>query len=715
MELIALYLILCVSALGSQLEIIRASGEAIDDEQNSEWEYEPRIWSVGGEETADQSQDSTNANHDELSDNYEEEVDDVGPELAQENPRTRHYYLERPEMGASTKQQDWSKCSQFRADTREAVVCDKNRCDKLTIEWPKFDNQLTVISSTRHGMRFHKTDYAFAASAKRNRDGLFGANERVKFDLLELFKPSTSTTTTTTTAKPANATEAPSTEAETATTDSEPVEVTTTTTTVTDNQQPATVNASTSNAFNMTQLVTTFRVSTSRRRQSILGFGGALSDSTCRNIKSLSAKMSKSLMEDYFGDRGIRYSLVRMSIGSSDFSASKYTNNDLEPAARGNETQFGARDGTKDDVEMNNFRLVDEDYDYKLPVARQAIATSRQEVKFFASLWSPPSWMKDNNDIVHGSLKGDIYGPYYKALAELMIKWLEAYRNNGIDFWGLTGLNEPVTGAKPFIHHNSLEISKEDYVTFIKLYLGPMLRRRGFASTQLMALDDNKGYAPFWVKSVLEDKEAAKYVAGVAFHWYMNDEYENLNFISKRHPDKFILATEACNGFLPFQVHALPGNWDRGVAYMLDIIKMLQKNSVGWVDWNMALNTVGGPSWVGNYLDAPVIVNAERDEYYKSPMFYAIGHFSAFVAPNSTRLDHRLANARFDYPLDAVAFLTADQEHVAIVALNANKHPVPFKIVVDRQLVRVVTLRADSYNTILFRWKSRKATKSQLN
>ena len=41
----------------------------------------------------------------------------------------------------------------------------------------------------------------------------------------------------------------------------------------------------------------------------------------------------------------------------------------------------------------------------------------------------------------------------------------------------------------------------------------------------------------------------------------------------------------------------------------------------------MILDMQGGPNWVGNFVDAPIIVNADADEFYKNPMFYHMGHF----------------------------------------------------------------------------------------
>ena len=59
----------------------------------------------------------------------------------------------------------------------------------------------------------------------------------------------------------------------------------------------------------------------------------------------------------------------------------------------------------------------------------------------------------------------------------------------------------------------------------------------------------------------------------------------------------------------------------------------------GWVDWNLVLDEGGGPNWAGNYVDAPIIVNNTVDEFYKQPMFYAMGHFSKYIPEDSVRID----------------------------------------------------------------------------
>lgn len=721
----------------ASIETVTPTTESTDDNDETfvTWEYEPRIWSpdeLDSDSTMEFQEDSDQSKEDEA----------TGGEAtvnSNENIRKQSNFLSQniqPKQRLTSRAED--DCTQFRLDTREAVVCDKKRCDKFDFEWPTYDDQIAWIQTTKHGMRFHRADLAFAPKVRRvsftKEHAKVSERGKVPFEeIINFFKPKPSTTTTTTTSTtkaPASSTTTATTTATPTTTTSAPSSSTPGATTSEPPPQPTSEQSDepttdpiipvqpttarpirdiidNSQDSNTTQLVTTFRLDTGRRMQKMIGFGGALTDSTCRNIKSLSPQMGRSLMDDYYSERGLKYNIVRMTIGSSDFSTSPYTNNDLNSQkyfANNSITRMMAMGDELGDVEMKNFHLTEEDYEFKLPVARQAIATSKQELKFLASMWSPPVWMKENGHIIHGRLKGDVYGPYYKGLAELIVRWLEAYRKSGIDFWGTTGLNEPITGKMPFIQHNSLEISRDDYVTFFKLYLGPMLRQRGFGAIKIIMHDDNKGFVPNWVNAMLGDPEAAKYISGIGIHWYMNDDYENLDFLPKKFPDKFILSTEACNGFLGFQTHVLPGNWDRGVAYMIDMIKIIQRNAAGWVDWNMALDLSGGPSWAKNFIDSAVIVNARRDEYYKSPTFYAMGHFSKFVEPNSVRLDYRIANARYDYPLEAVAFLTP-KNYIVIVAMNSNRHQVPFKVIVDRQVVRIVNLRAESFNTLVFKWK----------
>lgn len=54
----------------------------------------------------------------------------------------------------------------------------------------------------------------------------------------------------------------------------------------------------------------------------------------------------------------------------------------------------------------------------------------------------------------------------------------------------------------------------------------------------------------------------------------------------------------------------------------------------GWTDWNLALDLEGGPNWVKNYVDSPIIVDSNEGIFYKQPMFYHMGHFRWVGAHN---------------------------------------------------------------------------------
>ncbi|KAF8357322.1 hypothetical protein PRIPAC_92317, partial [Pristionchus pacificus] len=77
------------------------------------------------------------------------------------------------------------------------------------------------------------------------------------------------------------------------------------------------------------------------------------------------------------------------------------------------------------------------------------------------------------------------------------------------------------------------------------------------------------------------------------------------------------------------------GFFFRAERYAHSIIEDLDNWVAGWVDWNMALDTQGGFTWAGNYVDAPIVVDGE--EFYKQPMYYAMAHFSKFLKPGSRR------------------------------------------------------------------------------
>lgn len=64
----------------------------------------------------------------------------------------------------------------------------------------------------------------------------------------------------------------------------------------------------------------------------------------------------------------------------------------------------------------------------------------------------------------------------------------------------------------------------------------------------------------------------------------------------------------------------------------------MNHDSIGWIDWNLALDLSGGPCYIDNKLDAPIIVNATAGEFYKQPTYYVLSHFSKYIPRGSVRI-----------------------------------------------------------------------------
>ena len=395
---------------------------------------------------------------------------------------------------------------------------------------------------------------------------------------------------------------------------------------------------------------TNFSVIGNKTYQEIIGFGGAFTDAATINIKSLSSRTQQNLINSYFSSSGIEYNMGRIPMASCDFSKRIYSYDDHE-----------------DDIDLKYFSLVDEDLHFKIPVIKAAKSVSKRNISLFGSPWSSPSWMKTNNNMTgQGTIKGHPGGVYHKSWAKYFVKFLQEYQKQGLDIWGLTTQNEPSDGMIPDFPYQCLGWTPQLQHDFIAKDLGPALADAGFGHVKLMILDDQRVFLPYWAEAVLKNTSAAKFVAGIAIHWYddlwvppavLDETYRQFG------ENYFMLNTEACwQDLVDRNKSVLLGNWNRAERYFRDIMQDLRYKFSGWVDWNLALDMSGGPNWENNFADSPIIVNPDKDEFYKQPMFYVMGHFSKFVVPGSKMV--QVLNQTDG--IDMLAFLRPDNSVAAI-------------------------------------------------
>ena len=381
--------------------------------------------------------------------------------------------------------------------------------------------------------------------------------------------------------------------------------------------------------------------------QTLVGIGGALTDAAADTWGKLPEAKRAELVRDYYDpEAGIGYTLGRTNIHSCDFSSSSYTY---------------VADG---DTELKSFSVA-HDEQFRIPLIKAALAASHGSLTLFASPWSPPAWMKSNHDMLRG---GKLLPQFADTWARYVAAFVKAYAKEGVPIWGVTVQNEPLAVQK----WESCVFSGEDERDYVRDHLGPVFASSGLSNVKIIVWDHNRTWMYERARVVLEDPEAAKYVWGVGFHWYVEDGYENTRLVKQAFPQTHLLFTEGCN--YPYEREKL-GEWHWGENYGKAMINDFNDGAEGWTDWNILLDEQGGPNHVGNYCYAPVHADTKTGELMFMNSYYYIGHFSKFIRPAAKRI---VSSSTTDL-LATTAFQNADGS-IAVVVMNDSEKPKDFKL-----------------------------------
>ncbi|HVU56405.1 MAG TPA: glycoside hydrolase family 30 protein [Puia sp.] len=388
--------------------------------------------------------------------------------------------------------------------------------------------------------------------------------------------------------------------------------------------------------------------------QTIIGIGGALTDASAETFAKIPKAQQEELLRAYYDPQsGIGYTLARTNIQSCDFSSGSYSY---------------VKDNDKD---LTSFSVA-HDEQYRIPFIKQAIASAGGHLRLFVSPWSPPGWMKDNNDVLHGGhLKQQEYG---RSWANFYVKFIKTYEAKGIPVWGLSVQNEPMAKQT----WESCIYTAEEERDFIKNYLGPVLESSGLGDKKLIAWDHNRDLLYQRASAILEDPAAAKYVWGIGFHWYETwtggpMQFENLKLVNSAFPNTNLLFTEGCKE--KFNFDSL-GSWSLGEKYGYSMVNDFNNGCVGWTDWNILLDEKGGPNHVGNFCFAPVHADTRTGKLIYTNAYYYIGHFSKFIHPGARRIAASSNRAQ----LQTSAFANTDGS-IAVIVLNTTDEKLPYRVI----------------------------------
>jgi glucosylceramidase len=433
--------------------------------------------------------------------------------------------------------------------------------------------------------------------------------------------------------------------------------------------------------------------------QTITGFGGSFTESSAYLLNKLSAESRKKIMDAYFSEEGANYSLARTHINSCDFSLRQYA--------------YAMVDGDKDLV---HFSIEEDKKNNLIPMILEAKSISKDGFKIIASPWTAPPWMKDNKKWVGGKLLPE----YHDTWALYFCKYVDAYKKEGIDIWGLTVENEPLGNGNNW---ESMHYSPVEMTDFVQNHLGPALEANGKVDVKILGYDQNRGDLKEWVDVMYKDENTSKYFAGTAIHWYESTYEvfpEALQYAHKKAPNKYLIQTEACvDSEIPhwnddawyWKEEATDWGWDWAnekdrylhpkyapvYRYATDIIGCLNNWVDGWVDWNMVLDRQGGPNWFKNWCTAPVIVDPEKDEIYFTPLYFTMVHFSKFLRPGAVKIGCTINSNDL-----LVTAVRNPDGTIAVVVFNptTEKHNLEIKL---NNKIKVISISSKALQTIIIR------------
>jgi len=377
--------------------------------------------------------------------------------------------------------------------------------------------------------------------------------------------------------------------------------------------------------------------------QTVLGIGGALTDAAAETFAKLPEDKQTELLESYYDPViGIGYTLARTNMNSCDFSSESYTY--IEEG----------------DSSLKSFNI-SHDKRFKIPLIKRAIEATGGKLTLFASPWSPPAFMKSNNNMLHG---GKLKPEYYRPWARYYAMFIKSYENEGIPVWGTTIQNEPMATQI----WESCIYSSEEERDFLKNYLGPVMEKEGLKDKKIIVWDHNRDLIVQRAETIFDDPIATGYAWGTGFHWYEDwsggeKMYANVGLVHELYPEKNLLFTEGTPAsFNPYRY----GSWRLGEKYGESMIRDFNNWTVGWTDWNILLDESGGPNHVGNFCFAPIHADTGTGELIFTNSYYYIGHFSKYIRPGAKRIlcspsRSQLLAAGFRNPDGSVAVIVMNE------------------------------------------------------
>jgi glucosylceramidase len=392
------------------------------------------------------------------------------------------------------------------------------------------------------------------------------------------------------------------------------------------------------------------QINLQKQFQNIDGFGYTLTGGSAQLIQALPADKRNPLLIQLFGpgENNLGISVLRIAVGASDLDGTVFSYDDVPL-------------GQKDE-KLASFSLKPSEKDL-IPLM-QAIKKINPSIKFMATPWSPPAWMKDNQSSKGGSLLPQFYSVY----AQYLVTYLKSMEALGLTMDYLTPQNEPLhPGNNP-----SLLMLASQQNEFIKNHLGPAFQKAGL-KTKIIVYDHNCD-KPEYPLEILNDPITRQYVAGSAFHLY-NGDISALGIVRKAHPDKDVYFTEQWTG----AKGDFAGDFNWHIKNVI-IGSLLQDAKVA-LEWNLANDAQWGPHTPGGCTECKGALTILDDgNIIRNQAFYIIAQASKFIPTGSVRVDL----SAMPKGINGVAAIRPDKQ-IAVLLQNETNQAIKTSISLDKK------------------------------
>lgn len=355
------------------------------------------------------------------------------------------------------------------------------------------------------------------------------------------------------------------------------------------------------------------------------------------------------IMHNIFGaDGDLHFTHGRISMNANDYALAWYSCDDVVG-----------------DLGLRYFNI-DHDKTTIIPLAKDAQKYC-PELQLFMSPWSPPAWMKINQDypvqpsqyntmdkrqayLVYMDdgkeldedevkLLGDREGVfprhlamqdffiqdprYLQSYADMFCRFIELYAEEGLPITKAMYQNE----AYSYTVYPGCAWTAEGTLRFNNEYLAPTLAKK-HPEVELWIGTFNTNRLDY-VEKILDDKTLQANAKGVGTQWECR---YNLPELRKRYPNfRFMCSESECgDGSM---------DWAAGEHTFLLLADNLGNGCDEYYNWNFILQDNGRSKWGWNQ-NALIQVDSKAKTARYTAEYYAYKHFSHFIAPGSKMLGY---------------------------------------------------------------------------